>query len=86
MLEDKTVLITGGSRGIGAATALMAAERGARVFINYRSNHDAAAEVVSACRAAGAEAESLAGDISDEEKVPGTLRFQTNSIAMSQST
>ena len=37
--------------------------------INYRSNHDAAAEVVSACRAAGAEAESLAGDISDEDDV-----------------
>ena len=69
MLEDKTILITGGSRGIGAATAVLAAERGARVFVNYRSNHDAAAAVVDACRAVGAEAESLAGDVSDENEV-----------------
>ena len=69
VLEDKTILITGGSRGIGAATALLAAERGAKIFINYRSNDDAAAEVVAACQATGAEAESLAGDVSSEAAV-----------------
>jgi len=69
MLANKTILITGGSRGIGAATAVMAAERGARVFINYRTNYGAAAEVVASCRSAGADAESLAGDISDEAAV-----------------
>ncbi len=69
MVENKTILITGGSRGIGAATAVMAAERGARIFVNYRSNHDAASEVVNVCRAAGAEAESLAGDVSVEADV-----------------
>ncbi len=69
MLTDKTILITGGSRGIGAATAVMAAERGARVFVHYLSNHDAAAAVIARCRAAGSAAESLSGDVSSEADV-----------------
>ncbi|MGI9609567.1 MAG: SDR family NAD(P)-dependent oxidoreductase, partial [Acidimicrobiia bacterium] len=44
MFENAIIMITGGSRGIGAATATMAARRGAAVFINYRSNHEAANE------------------------------------------
>ncbi|SFJ80928.1 NAD(P)-dependent dehydrogenase, short-chain alcohol dehydrogenase family [Bosea sp. OK403] len=57
------LLVTGGSRGIGAATAIMAAERGYDVAVNYQSNADAAAEVVAACEAAGARAVALQGDM-----------------------
>lgn len=80
MLENKTVLITGGSRGIGAATAIMAAERGANVFINYRSNHDAAADVVEKCRAAGANAMALAGNVGDEADVLAMFAACTDQI------
>ncbi len=57
------LLVTGGSRGIGAATAIMAAKRGYDVAVNYQSNADAAAEVVAACEAAGARAVALQGDM-----------------------
>ncbi|POR54236.1 SDR family oxidoreductase [Bosea psychrotolerans] len=57
------LLVTGGSRGIGAATAIMAAKRGYDVAVNYQSNADAAAGVVAACEAAGARAVALQGDM-----------------------
>ncbi|WNJ92849.1 SDR family oxidoreductase [Bosea sp. 685] len=57
------LLVTGGSRGIGAATAIMAAKRGYDVAVNYQSNADAAAEVVAACKANGAKAVALQGDM-----------------------
>jgi len=69
MFENAIIMITGGSRGIGAATATMAARRGAAVFINYRSNHEAANEVVRACRSAGSQAVAFAGDVSNEDDV-----------------
>jgi len=46
-LTDKVVIITGGSRGIGRATALAAAERGFKVCIGYASNEAAARSAVS---------------------------------------
>ena len=48
----KTLLVTGGSRGIGRAVAVMAAGRGWNVAINYVGNHEAAAETLEAIRAA----------------------------------
>ncbi|MCB5411299.1 SDR family oxidoreductase [Pseudogemmobacter faecipullorum] len=65
----KTLLITGGSRGIGAATALAAARDGWQVVVNYRSAKAGADTVVEAIREAGGEAWSVAGDISREEDV-----------------
>jgi NAD(P)-dependent dehydrogenase (short-subunit alcohol dehydrogenase family) len=65
----KTILITGGSRGIGAACALLAAARGYRVCINYRTDADAAASVVHAIEAGGGAALALQADIADESGV-----------------
>lgn len=65
----KTVLITGGSRGIGAATSLACAQDGWRVVVNYRSSKAQAEAVVAAIREAGGEAWAMAGDISRQEDV-----------------
>ena len=65
----KTVLITGGSRGIGAATALLAAQRGYAVAVNYADNAAAADAVVHAIRAAGGEALAVQADVANEGQV-----------------
>jgi len=61
--------VTGGSRGIGAATARLAAARGYDVCVNYRSNADAASRVVADVQAAGARAVAVAADVSNEADV-----------------
>lgn len=66
---SKTVLITGGSRGIGAATALLAAREGYAVAVNYSSNSLAADEVVRQIRAGGGNAITVQADVSDEKQV-----------------
>jgi len=65
----KTILITGASRGIGAACALLAAGRGYQVAINYRSDADAAAQVVRAIESAGGNAFAVQADVSQEDEV-----------------
>jgi NAD(P)-dependent dehydrogenase (short-subunit alcohol dehydrogenase family) len=65
----KVLVVTGGSRGIGAATALLAAERGYSVCVNYRRNREAAEHVVQAITATGATAVAVAGDVSVEADV-----------------
>src|SRR5512141_228420 len=62
----KVILITGASRGIGAATARLAAARGYAVCVNYLNNHAAANAVVAAIEAAGGEAIAVAADVSLE--------------------
>jgi len=66
---NKTLLITGASRGIGAACALLAAERGYRVCVNYRSDAQAAEQVVAIIEAAGGSAFALQADVSIEAEV-----------------
>lgn len=66
---EKTILITGGSRGIGAACALLAAQRGYKVGINYRADADAAARVVTAIQDAGGDAIPIEADVSQEADV-----------------
>ena len=66
---DKVLLVTGGSRGIGAATARLAAAQGWAVAVNYTANSLAADEVVRAIRAAGGRALAVQGDVADEAQV-----------------
>lgn len=66
---DQVLLITGGSRGIGAATALLAAQRGYAVAVNYTSNAAAADDVVRQIRAAGGKALTVQADVADEAQV-----------------
>jgi NAD(P)-dependent dehydrogenase (short-subunit alcohol dehydrogenase family) len=65
----RIVLITGGSRGIGAATALLCAQRGHDVAINYLSNTRAADEVLARVHALGRRGIAVRGDMSAEDDV-----------------
>ncbi|WP_310564302.1 SDR family oxidoreductase [Hydrogenophaga sp.] len=66
---DKVLLVTGGSRGIGAATALLAARQGWAVAVNYANNSLAADEVVRSIRAGGGQAITVQADVADEAQV-----------------
>ncbi|HWB25008.1 MAG TPA: SDR family oxidoreductase [Chitinophagaceae bacterium] len=66
---ESVIIITGGSRGIGRATAIKAAAKGYAVVINYLSNTAAAGEVVDAIKAAGGKAVAVKADISQEADV-----------------
>jgi len=66
---DEVLLVTGGSRGIGAATALHAARKGYAVAVNYTSNQAAAEDVAGRIRAAGGEAFAVRADVAHEEQV-----------------
>jgi NAD(P)-dependent dehydrogenase (short-subunit alcohol dehydrogenase family) len=63
------LLIAGGSRGIGAATARMAAERGYDVAVNYVRNSDAAADVVDAVKNSGGKSVAIKGDMTKEDDI-----------------
>lgn len=69
MSDTQTILITGASRGIGAATARLAANRGCAVCINYRANRDTAERVVAEIEAAGGCAIAVPADVSIESDV-----------------
>ena len=66
---EKIALVTGGSRGIGAATALAAARKGYAVAVNYTANAQAADAVVMQIRAAGGTAIAVQADVAHEEQV-----------------
>lgn len=66
---DKVMLITGASRGIGAATAQLAARRGYAVCLNYRQRADAAEQLAQRIRQAGGRAITVAADVADEKQV-----------------
>jgi NAD(P)-dependent dehydrogenase (short-subunit alcohol dehydrogenase family) len=66
---DKVLLVTGGGRGIGAATARLAAQQGWAVAVNYTANSLAADEVVRAIRADGGTAMSVQADVANEDQV-----------------
>ena len=64
VLKGKTALITGGSRGIGRATALALAQLGANVAVNYQNAADAAEEVCTFAREFGSRARAYKADVS----------------------
>jgi NAD(P)-dependent dehydrogenase (short-subunit alcohol dehydrogenase family) len=68
-LTNKVVIITGGSRGIGRATALAAATRGFRVCIGYASNEAAAKQVVGAIEAKNGKAIAVKCDVAEESDI-----------------
>jgi NAD(P)-dependent dehydrogenase (short-subunit alcohol dehydrogenase family) len=68
-LTDKVVVITGGSRGIGRATALAAASRGFRVVVGYASNKAAADEVVAAIEGKNGKAIAVKCDVGHEKDI-----------------
>jgi NAD(P)-dependent dehydrogenase (short-subunit alcohol dehydrogenase family) len=66
---EKVIVITGASRGIGAATALLAAQYGYRICINYHTDDQAAEAVLGQVRALGATAIAVRADVSVEDEV-----------------
>lgn len=69
MDDRRVLLVTGGSRGIGAATALAAGREGWRVLVNYVSNETAAASVANSILDAGGDASIVKGDTGSEEGI-----------------
>lgn len=63
------MIVTGGSRGIGAATSLMAAKYGYAVAVNFRGNREAAEAVVTAIEKDGGRAIAVQADVSNEDDV-----------------
>jgi 3-oxoacyl-[acyl-carrier protein] reductase len=72
--SGQIVLVTGSSRGIGAAIAMLFAYHGAAVALNYRSSRAQADEVVSKIKAAGKSAQTFQADITDVDQVRGMIR------------
>jgi NAD(P)-dependent dehydrogenase (short-subunit alcohol dehydrogenase family) len=70
---DRVVLVTGASRGIGAATATSFAAEGATVVVNYRSDANGAAGTVETIRAAGGRARAVAADVGDPAHIERLL-------------
>jgi 3-oxoacyl-[acyl-carrier protein] reductase len=69
----RVALITGASRGIGAATARLLAARGMRVAVNYRSSREEADDVVASITAAGGQAMAVRADVRDQTAVLGMV-------------
>jgi NAD(P)-dependent dehydrogenase (short-subunit alcohol dehydrogenase family) len=69
VVTDRVAIITGGSRGIGRATALAAAARGFRVVVGYASNQTAANEVVSMIESSNGKAIAVKCDVGSEQDI-----------------
>ena len=90
---SKVILITGSSRGIGAATAIAAAREGYRVAINYLKKTESATKIVERITSAGGVAQAFPADISDSDSVDrlfgeidgslGSVRVLVNNAAIS---
>lgn len=66
-MTQKVAIVTGSATGVGAATALMLAERGCNVVINYTRSKDEAEQTAADCRAKGVEALVFQADVSEDE-------------------
>ena len=74
------LLIAGGSRGIGAAVARLAAQRGYDVAVNYKSNAKAAETIAAAVKAAGQKAATIAGDMAKEADIERVFDAATREL------
>ena len=74
MLQDKVILITGASRGIGRATALLAAENHAKVVINYNNSEKEADSLVDNIAELGLDTVKIKADVSQEIAVKGMFK------------
>jgi NAD(P)-dependent dehydrogenase (short-subunit alcohol dehydrogenase family) len=90
-MRNGVLVVTGGSRGIGAATAMLAAQRGYDVIVNYAGNVEAAEAVCHTIQHKGGKAVAVRGDVSDETDVEhifaaadrlGTLRGLVNNAGI----
>ena len=79
-LTNQVALVTGGSRGIGRATALRLAEAGADVVVNYVTSSSAAKEVADAVCAMGRRAATVKADVSEPEDISSMLEFVGNAF------
>ena len=77
---NKVLLITGGSRGIGAATALLAAEQGYAVGVNYHTEKLRADDIVKQIVALGGKAISIQGDVSQPDHVSRMFKEAENRL------
>lgn len=94
--QERTALVTGGSRGIGRAVTRRLAQSGIRVGINYRSDEAAAKALVDTIRSQGGEAQAFQADVSDPEQAEhlvesvrrqfGTLDILINNAGISRDT
>lgn len=74
-MTQKVILITGASRGIGAATAIAAAEQGWQVCINFRNHQAKADDLVSRIKNSGGQARCFAADVSQQDQVQELFQF-----------
>ena len=77
---SKTILVTGGSRGIGRATCLLAAQRGWSVGVNYLKDKAAAQSAVAEVERSGGKAVAVAGDVSSESDVIAMFEATTKAL------
>ena len=72
-LHDKHVVVIGGSRGLGAASAVMAAKAGAQVSITYRSDAEAAEKVIQQIGSSGGEAFAIQAEVSHQKDMENAM-------------
>jgi len=80
ILEGKVAVITGSSRGIGAATARLLASHGARVSVNYRLNRDRGEEVLASIRGQGGEGILVQADVTDPGQVNALIQETVDTL------
>ncbi|MBP0018523.1 MAG: SDR family oxidoreductase [Cyanobacteria bacterium SBLK] len=79
---EKIMIVTGGSRGIGAATAYLAAERGYAVCVNYRRDRSSAMKIVEKIEGEGGRAIAVAADVSSEKDVLALFKATDEQLGM----